>query len=148
MNRNPWDDDIEKLFRKIMNESYFREPLSGSRNRANVRSNYREPVTDFWQTQDQVIITSEIPGVEKEDIDINVTEKDMEIRVEKENTRNDNIQGRYRLKTMDKGFYKYLKLPVKVDPDTIQATYNNGVLEIKIEIKEGEKKSSKKVDVE
>lgn len=98
-----------------------------------VLSPEREPVTDTIEEANQVAITLEMPGVDKKDIDIRVTESDLEITV-------DNAARKY---------YKQLKLPAAVKPTTTKATYKNGVLDITIEkLKPGGAKSGHKVRVE
>jgi HSP20 family protein len=73
----------------------------------------REPLVDINETSDEIIVTAETPGVKKEEIKIHATEKELEI------------------KAGDK-FYKKIDLPSEVNPDETKATYNNGVLEIRM----------------
>ena len=83
----------------------------------------REPLTDVIEGKDDVAITVEIPGVEKEDIDLEVTEDTVEIKV-------NNPKRKY---------HKLIELPCKVKPKTAKATYRNGVLDIVIKRKERKK---------
>ncbi len=71
----------------------------------------REPLVDISETEDEIIVTAETPGVKKEDIRIEVKDSTLEIRA----------GGK---------FYKEVDLPSPVDPDKSKATYNNGVIEI------------------
>ncbi len=73
----------------------------------------REPLVDINETSDEIIVTAETPGVKKEEIKLHATEKELEI------------------KAGDK-FYKKIELPAEVNPDETKATYNNGVLEIRM----------------
>ena len=73
----------------------------------------REPLVDVTETEDEIIVTAETPGVRKEEIKIEVRDSELEIRAG------------------DK-FYKKIDLPAAVNPDESKATYNNGVLEIKL----------------
>jgi len=86
-------------------------------------SEEREPLTDIIEGDDDVAVTVEIPGVEKEDIDLNVTNDTLEITV-------DNPKRKYR---------KRLDLPCDVLPKTTKATYKNGVLDVVIKRKEKKK---------
>lgn len=83
-------------------------------------SDEREPLTDIIEGEEDVAITVELPGVEKEDIDLTVTEDTLEIRV-------DSARRKY---------HKVIELPCKVKPKTTKATYKNGVLDIVIKRKE------------
>ncbi len=84
-----------------------------------VISDEREPLTDIIEGDDDVAITVEIPGVEKEDIDLNVTEDILEITV-------DNPKRKY---------HKHVDIPCNVKPKTTKATYKNGVLDVVVKRK-------------
>ncbi len=90
----------------------------------------REPLTDVIEREDTVSITVELPGVEKEEIDLRTTPTTVAIKV-------DNPQRRY---------YKEVDLPVAVDPDSIKATFKNGVLDIML--RKGERDTGKKVRID
>ena len=79
----------------------------------------REPITDIIENEKAVSVTIEIPGVEKEDIDISVTEETLEINVD----------------APQRKYHKKLYLPAKVKPETTKATYKNGILDVEIKKK-------------
>ena len=81
-----------------------------------VLSDEREPLTDIIEGDEDVAVTVEIPGVEKEDIDLNITENKLEIKV-------NNPKRKY---------HKRVEIPCNVKPKTTKATYKNGVLDIVI----------------
>jgi len=76
----------------------------------------REPLVDVQETDNEVQITAEVPGVKKEDIDLEVTGNTLIIKVEGK----------------DRKYYKEVELPAEVDPDSAKASYNNGVLDIQL----------------
>ena len=86
-------------------------------------SEEREPLTDIIEGDEDVAITVEIPGVEKEDIDLNATNETIEIKVD----------------TPQRKYHKILNLPCDVLPKTTKATYKNGVLDIVLKRKEKKK---------
>ena len=79
----------------------------------------REPLVDVVSSGKDVRVIAEMPGVNKEDIDVTVNEKAMTISVDRE----------------DRGYYKKLELPGIVDPKGARSTYNNGILEVTIPLK-------------
>jgi HSP20 family protein len=83
-------------------------------------SEEREPLTDIIEGDDDVAVTVEIPGVEKNDIELNVTNDILEIKVD----------------TPNRKYHKRLDLPCDVLPKTTKATYKNGVLDVVIKRKE------------
>lgn len=78
-----------------------------------IKDEVREPLTDVFQDKDNVKIYMELPGVEKDDIQLNVTDEHVEIKA--------------------KNFFKTVDLPTKdVEFDKAVANYKNGVLEVTI----------------
>ncbi len=81
-----WDDF--RRFEEIMNrmfEEFWGRPsrrLLPSGERAVVPSEYRQPSIDIVETDKEIIATAEMPGLEKQDIKINLTEDNLEISAE------------------------------------------------------------------
>jgi HSP20 family protein len=96
-------------------------------------SEEREPLTDIIEGDNDVAVTVEIPGVERNDIDLNVTNETLEITVN----------------TPQRKYHKRVDLPCDVKPKTTKATYKNGVLDVVIKRKEKKKPGSGyKVNIE
>jgi HSP20 family protein len=91
----------------------------------------REPLVDVVETEDQVKVIAELPGVEKDDIKLNATEKTLTISVDTERRR----------------YYKELQLPVEVDPESAKASYKNGVLEVQL-VKKVKSKPGRHIKIE
>lgn len=94
----------------------------------------REPFTSsiINEKDNEVNITAEMPGIGKEDIEVNATENDIAIKAEGSGRK----------------YYKKLSTPAPVDPDSAKAKYNNGVLEVTLRLKEQPGKKGKKIDIE
>ncbi|RME78127.1 Hsp20/alpha crystallin family protein [Candidatus Woesearchaeota archaeon] len=109
------------------------------------KSNYRKALADITQTDKEIIATVELPGVNKEDIEINATDEGVEIKVEhkEENKEENKKKGTYWFERSYAGFYRYIPLPDGADTQNIDASYKNGVLELRIPKKEDKKKSKR-----
>ena len=94
-------------------------------------SEEREPLTDVIEGDKIVAVTVEIPGVDKEDIDLEVMEDSLEINVDRPGRK----------------YHKLLDLPCGVNPSTTKATYKNGVLDVEIQRKEKKTRKGFKVDI-
>ena len=92
----------------------------------------REPLTDINETDDQIAITVELPGVNKEDIDINVMEDKVEVNV----------------KTESRKYFKSIDLTSMVENESSKATYKNGILDLVLTKKESDKPKGTKVKVD
>lgn len=84
----------------------------------------REPFTDVTEDNGVVRAVAEIPGVSKEDIELNCTGNVLSIKVN----------------TPNRSFEKDLALPCEVDVDSAKAEYNNGLLEVTLNSKSPSKK--------
>ncbi|WP_292468494.1 archaeal heat shock protein Hsp20 [Methanolobus sp.] len=84
-----------------------------------VGANERKPLIDVFEIDDKVHVMAEFCGVEKDDIKLDVTETQLELKAENEKT----------------SFSEIIELPSSVDPDTAKAAYINGVLEIIMDAK-------------
>ena len=91
----------------------------------------REPLVDLIEENDSIKVLAELPGVEKEDIQLYATPYSLTINVDNPNRR----------------FYKELELPVEVDESTARSSYRNGVLETVIQ-KKKRQRSGTQVKIE
>lgn len=150
--------EMESMFNNFADDFGFAlsspgRALEGSRSSALPAERdrrYRTPVADFWETDKEMVATFELPGVDKNDIDMNIDKDQLEIKVEKkheEENKKDGSDG-YAYMARYAGFYRRIPLPDGVDPEKTKATYNNGVLEVKIPKTEEKARSRKKIDVE
>jgi HSP20 family protein len=76
----------------------------------------REPMTDMFDEKDEIVIIAEMPGIEENDVTIDLKGDMLDISAER-NTRK---------------YHKELLLPLKVEQDKMKVKYNNGILEIRI----------------
>lgn len=74
----------------------------------------REPLVDVMETDEEIKVVAELPGVEKKDIKLYGTEDTLTISVD----------------TPERKYYKKVELPSRVDTKGTKASYKNGVLEV------------------
>ncbi|ADV65194.1 archaeal heat shock protein Hsp20 [Desulfurococcus mucosus] len=98
-----------------------------------VISEEREPLIDVFESGDEVTVIAEIPGVEKDKIDVKVSDDGRTIVINASDT--------------NRKYYKEIELPAKVDPASAKASYKNGVLEVKLK-KTGREDKGVKIKVE
>ena len=92
----------------------------------------REPLVDIVDTDGEIKIIVELPGVEKESIQLSGTENRLTISV-------DNPERKY---------YKEIDIPAKVDPKKAKTSYKNGVLETTLPKIEEKKRGGQEIKVE
>lgn len=91
------------------------------------------PALEISETDKEMIIKAEIPGVDEQELKVEAYDNQLTIRGEKKATL-EKKDRRYRLQEMTYGqFSRTTALPFAIDPDKIQAEYNKGVLTLRIE---------------
>ncbi len=76
----------------------------------------REPITDVFDEKEEIRVYAEMPGVNQEDIKLDLKGDILDIFVQ----------------SGDRKYHKEVLLPAKVKPETLESSYKNGILEIKI----------------
>jgi HSP20 family protein len=138
---DPFEDferEIERMRRRLFRDLY--EPQEAVRRLPfKGMERVREPICDVWEDEKDVFLTLEIPGVKKENIKIRLTEDEFEVTADTKTGIKEEGEGIKRAESRYFSFYKKMKLPTKVIPEKAKATFENGVLEIKIPKKEERK---------
>lgn len=116
-------------------------PLASPGNNLSIHMN-RQPFIDVMETDKEVVATAEMPGLKKEDIKINITDDRLEISTE--NKHQEEKQGKeyFYKEIRSGGYYRSISLPSSVAPNSAKASYNNGILEVKMPKTEIKKKTS------
>lgn len=97
------------------------------------------PPVNLWQNHEGAVLYAEVPGVEKDDLEITVTGKSITIKG-KRNAAELAEGERYHLHERRIGeFSRTIELPYHVETDKITAKLHNGVLEVKLPRAEEEK---------
>lgn len=91
-----------------------------------------KPQMDIYETPGEIIILAEIAGVNKEDLEVEISSKAVKISGKRsESPRLENAT--YRLAEIQYGnFERILFLPALIDTDTVSASYLNGFLQIRL----------------
>lgn len=132
-------DSLERAF-----EDLWPEPVYDFER--GFREMYREPYVDVFEADKEVIVTVELPGVRKGDIDLMVREDSVEIKAEIKKEEEKKEEKSYEHRKMFQKYYTVIPLPCTVVPEKAKATYNNGVLEIRIPKAEVSKGTKVKVE--
>jgi len=88
------------------------------------------PAVDVHDSKDMVTVKAELPGMKKEDIDISLQEGVLTLSGERKGGRDEESGGASHCERWFGRFQRSIRLPYKVDADTIKAAYTDGVLTI------------------
>jgi HSP20 family protein len=105
------------------------------------------PSVDVRETEKEVIVSAEIPGVDPDEIDVTVNETNIVLSGE---IRHSNEQEKAGYRVMERrygAFHRTIPLPVEVKPDEAWADYKNGVLEIRLNKSDRGRDRSRKLKI-
>lgn len=106
------------------------------------------PSVDVFEEKDEIIIKAELPGMVKDDVNVNITENTLTISGEKKKEEKVEKKDYYHLERSYGSFSRSLRLPADVQSEKAKATFRDGVLEIRAPKTEEAKKKEVKVKIE
>ncbi|MGB9926838.1 MAG: archaeal heat shock protein Hsp20 [Methanosarcina sp.] len=116
----------EPEIREFGNIPMFEQKETGEKRFLDIR----KPLIDVLEAEDKVHVIAEMPGIEKQNIQLNATDLILDIET---------IDGNPK-------YSERVDLPVKVDPKSAKATYKNGVLEVTFDRLESSSRTSINVE--
>ena len=110
---NPFDEltKFERDFSKLFNYSF-------------------SPAVDVYEDVEKISVEAEVPGMGPENIDITLDKNILTIKGQR--TINNSKRDYWRTERASGSFVRSFTLPSSIEPEKIQASYNNGILTIHI----------------
>ncbi len=94
------------------------------------------PAMDIADTKDGLKITTEVPGIDRKDLNVSVDGNTLVIKGEKKREEKSDEDGVLRTERSYGSFYRAVTLPTTVDSTKVDASYKNGVLTLTLPKKE------------
>lgn len=101
---------------------------------------------DVAETDREIRICAEMPGVAEEDIDVSLSDDVLTIRGEKRFDKKDEKENYHFIERAYGTFQRSLRLPYRVNPEQVRATFENGVLTVTLP-KTGERERTRRIQV-
>lgn len=105
------------------------------------------PAVDIIDEKDQIKVKAELPGMKKEEIEVNLEDDILSIKGEKKEEKEIKEKDYMRSERYYGAFNRSFSLPATVDAQKVNASYKDGILEITLTKKEGAKPKQIKVDI-
>lgn len=140
--------EFDRLFNRMM-QGFGRWPLEFDPPPwPSLAGDFLKPTVDIGSAEKAYTITVEVPGVNEDDVQLELVDDTLTIRGEKkrENTAKD--KNYYCVERSYGAFRRVLSLPEDVDQDNIQASFKNGVLTITIPRKAQPASNVRRIEVE
>ncbi len=140
------DNPFAMLRREMdsMFDNFFRgfelEPFEG-------RIGTFAPRIDVSETDREITVSAELPGLDEKDIDVSLSDDMLTIKGEKKDEKEDKGKDYYRMERSYGSFSRTIPLPVEVQADKVDATFKKGVLTVTLPKSEQAVKAAKKVTI-
>ena len=105
------------------------------------------PAVDILETENELVLKADVPGLEMKDIDIQVENGTLTVKGERKFEKDEKNKGFHRMERSYGSFVRYFTLPDTVDTENVKAEYKAGVLSISLPKKEIAKPKAIKVQV-
>ncbi len=98
--------------------------------RASEAFNIWAPALDLYENADSLVVTAEVPGLKKEDIDISLHEGNLTVAGERKEEKDSGEKNTQRAERFYGRFSRTISLPKPVTSENIKAVYNDGILTV------------------
>lgn len=103
-----------------------------SRSFAGLSSRTLMPSMDLAETDKEIELTAELPGMEENDVQLNVVDNHLTIRGEKKNQREEKEKDYHLVERTYGSFVRTVELPPGVNLDSIKAVMSKGILKVTV----------------
>ena len=131
--------DMEDMFDRFRRDFYspdLRRDVEGFSPRVEVK-----------ETNKNILVSAEIPGMEEKDINVTLRENNLIIEGEKRSERKKEDKDYYRSEFSYGSFYRSIPLQADIDADKVDATYKNGILKVTLNKLEESKQTVKRIEI-
>ncbi len=90
------------------------------------------PPMDLVEDDEHFVVRADLPGVEEKDVSVELEDNVLTIAGERPSAAKQREEGYYRIERPSGTFSRSLTLPEGIDPEGINASFTNGVLEVRI----------------
>lgn len=105
------------------------------------------PRVDVYQSNNNVVVKAEIPGVSKEDLNVYVDENSIRLSGQTRKDTEFTADNAYRAERYYGSFSRTIPLPVEIKADQVKADYRDGILSVTAPIMESAKTKGRRIDI-
>ena len=136
--------DLDRFF----NESFLRPFAPFGLSRLRAATEEIVPTVDIFESNGDVVLKAELPGIKKEDIDITLSDGSITISGEKKQESEIKKKDYYKWESSYGSFCRSFALPAEIQPGKAKSTYKDGILEVRMPKTEAAKGSEVKVKIQ
>jgi len=122
---NSLQGEMNRLF-----HTFFDAPAASGGGNGGLRRGM--PPMDLVETEDHFVLRADLPGLSEEDVNIELEDNVLTISGERRSEHEEQKEGYYRVERASGSFQRALTLPEGVDAEAIDASFDRGVLEVRV----------------
>ena len=141
--------EMDRAFERIFEDVGFgrglglsQSPFAGAEAGA-----FWAPRIEAFQKEDKFIVRAELPGLKKDDVEVNVTDDAITIQGQRQEEHERKQEGFYHSERSYGSFYRTIPLPEGVISDSAKASFRDGVLEIELQAPPNEVSRGRRVEI-
>ena len=136
-------EEMDNLFEDFNFRRDWLAPVFGNELGAGIWS----PQVEMLQHNGELIVRADLPGLTKDDVKVEITDNAITIEGERRGEKEEKREGFYRSERSYGKFYRRLPIPEGVDVKDAEATFQNGVLEVKMKASKREQQKSRRLEI-
>lgn len=90
------------------------------------------PAVDLVETEDHFVLTADLPGLAEDDISVELQDNVLTVAGERRSEHEERREGLHRVERASGRFARRLRLPEGVDAEAVEASFDRGVLEVRV----------------
>jgi HSP20 family protein len=136
---NSFQQEMNRLFSSFFDTASTGAPAGGVRRWI--------PAMDVVETDEHFVLRADLPGMSEQDVDLSLEDNVLTVSGERKAEHEERREGYYRVERASGAFSRSLTLPEGVEGDAIAATFDKGVLEVRIPKPEARKPRKLQIQV-
>ena len=136
-------EEMDNLFEDFDFRRDWLAPVFGNELGAGIWS----PQVEMLQHNGELIVRADLPGLKKGDVKVEVTDNAVTIEGERRGEKEDKREGFYRSERSYGKFYRRLPIPEGIHVKDAEATFENGVLEVKMKASKREQQKARRLEI-
>ena len=142
-----WDPFREYVSLQDRVNRLFRESQGGEGREESLASSSFAPPVDVYEDEHHITLKLEVPGIDEKDIDIRIENNTLTVQGERKFEKEEKEENYRRVESRYGSFTRTFTLPTTVDSEKVEASYDKGVLKVKLAKKAEAKPKQIKVNV-
>lgn len=138
----PLQREMNRIFDDFFRGWDVAPPGTGER-----RFGFFQPSIDVKQSDKEIAVKAELPGLDEKDIEVLLTDDALTIRGEKREEREEKGKTYYHMERSYGSFSRVIPLPAEIDQKKVRAQFKNGVLSITLQKLQEAKVMGKKIPI-